>query len=70
MSEGCKYCRMEENGDIPEDHLDIFDICIGYVFGRGLHIDGMIYKNTLSITENDTIAEIPIKYCPMCGRKL
>ena len=68
--DGCKYCRMEKNGDIPEDRLDIFSVCIGNVFGRELRIDGMIYKNKFSITENDTIAEIPIKYCPMCGRKL
>ena len=71
MSERCDYCYMYENGDVPWDRKNVIQYKAGHLLGKDIWLVGMICNNKLSIThlEGDS-KEIPIKYCPMCGRKL
>ena len=69
--EGCEYCRMEPNGDIPEDRKDLFNLKIGKVFDTEALLSVCIVRKKMSlIGGNNFCHEIRIKYCPMCGRKL
>jgi len=69
--EGCEYCRMEPNGDIPEDRKDLFNIKIGRVFDHDELLSVCIVKNKMDlIGGNNYCKSIKIHYCPMCGRKL
>ncbi len=45
------------------------------IFGRDMTVDLMLttykQKNILeAVAENETVTEMRIAYCPMCGRKL
>lgn len=69
--EPCEYCRMEPNGDIPEDRKDLFNIKIGRVFDHDALLSVCIVKNRMDlIGGNNYCKNIKIHYCPMCGRKL
>lgn len=69
--EGCEYCRMEPNGDIPDDRKDLFNIKIGKVFDTEALLSVVIVKRKMSlIGGNNFCKEIRINYCPICGRKL
>jgi len=74
---GCKYCRVEPNGDIPYDRESIW--VRKFMSLMGIDFDLQIWfttKNNLAIDlENDRYpfekgAVVKINYCPMCGRKL
>ena len=60
--DGCKYCKEYE--DLPEHFIDsnpvgrVFDTCI------------QPNENGLWHLEVPSGADIGIKFCPMCGRKL
>ena len=60
--DGCKYC--EEYEDLPEHFINgkpagrVFDTCIQTDENRRWHL------------EVPSGADIGIKFCPMCGRKL
>ena len=60
--DGCKYC--EEHEDLPEHFIDgkpvgrVFDTCI------------QPNENGLWHLEVPSGADIGIKFCPMCGRRL
>ncbi len=71
MSE-CKYCRMEPNGNIPDDREDIFRLEVMKLFGRSFVLYGSILHSRLGFTDSlgYTSEEIKINFCPMCGRKL
>ena len=73
--DGCKFCRMEKNGDIPKDRIDLFRMNLGKMFNYEIEVDGMIAHNALHIGPeighySASGIEVPINYCPMCGRKL
>lgn len=76
--DGCKYCRMNEDGDCPDDRKSLFDFEICRLtcseIGKELHVDGTIYNNRLCVYLGGIYSlfsgEKKIKYCPMCGRKL
>ena len=76
MSEGCKYCYMED-GDIPHDRKNLFDFNIGRMCNVNICAYSMICDNELAISvgayngisgSKDKI--VKINFCPMCGRKL
>ena len=60
--DGCKYCKEYE--DLPEHFIDgkpvgrVFDTCIQH------------NENGLWHIEVPSGADIGIKFCPMCGRRL
>ena len=60
--DGCKYCKEYE--DLPEHFIDgksigrVFDTCI------------QPNENGLWHIEVPSRADVGIKFCPMCGRKL
>ena len=70
MKAGCKYCRMEENGDIPDDRKDVFNYRLGRLFGQDICLTGMICRGKLCLITDQTNKEIKIRFCPMCGREL
>ena len=70
-TDGCEYCRMEPNGDIPEDRKDLFNLKIGKVFDTDAFLSVFVIKKKLSLVGgNNYCKEVRIHYCPMCGRKL
>ena len=77
MSE-CKYCRVEPNGDIPDDRRSFWYKKILSIFGRNIELQLMIttggnVEAELLDREGRTYSDtkiIKINYCPMCGRKL
>ena len=71
----CMYCTMNENGDIPMERKDVFNIGLGNAFGYELRVTGTIGHNNLFIGTEVGIYSGPcdpikINYCPICGRKL
>jgi hypothetical protein len=70
MSEGCKYCCMGEDGDIPYNRKNLIEHKVGNLFGQDIWLTGVIYNNKLSLTRGMYVKDFQIKYCPMCGRKL
>lgn len=68
----CKFCT---NNDRERISIDVGDINNGFnLFGgvhdekNGSHIElCLAYKRDVL---SDEVYEIPIHYCPMCGRKL
>ena len=75
---GCKYCRVEFDGDIPDDRKSLQIKNFMSIMGNKIDLLAMI-------TTGDTLAFDPtskalnyfgetkyikINYCPMCGRKL
>lgn len=81
---GCRYCRMEENGDTPYDRKyiifkanEMFTILkrakadVGLFSGNELHLS-IDVEDALCPSTPDRIYRgvAKIKYCPMCGRKL
>lgn len=75
MDKECLYCKMEENGDFPDDHPDLFAMRLGKVFGYEISTygyvgNGILYIGTNFGVDSGPVLEKKIKYCPMCGRKL
>ena len=69
--EGCEYCRMEPNGDIPEDRKDLFSTRIGRVLDTNVLLSICIVRNRMDIIGgNNYCKEVKINYCPICGKKL
>lgn len=69
--DGCKYCRMDPNGDIPEDREDLINVKVGKVFDSDVFASVVIVRNKMDlIGGNNFCKEIKINYCPICGRKL
>ena len=69
--EPCEYCRMEPNGDIPDDRKDLFSVKIGRIFGVDTFIYVSVFKNKMEMIDGNGFSKtIRIHYCPMCGRKL
>ena len=74
---GCRYCRMETNGDIPDNHKSIKTKIYNGIF-KSFSIEVDIFNNMLCVYPSAEwggdpflfSAKAPIKYCPMCGRKL
>ncbi|MBQ1569702.1 MAG: hypothetical protein IIZ78_01160 [Clostridiales bacterium] len=67
----CKYCYMEEDGDVPSDRKNLIQRKVGRLYGRDIWLIGMIYENVLHVTQgNYDGTEVTIRFCPMCGRKL
>ena len=68
----CDYCKVEENGDIPDTREDILVATIGpfcqtvKVGNRKIYIGTDVDGTTIS----ELCFETDIRYCPMCGRKL
>lgn len=60
--DGCKYCKEYE--DLPEHFID--GKPVGRVFDTCIQTD----KNGRWHLEVPSGADIGIKFCPMCGRKL
>ena len=60
--DGCKYCKEYE--DLPEHFID--GKPVGRVFDTCIQID----ENGQWYLEVPSGADIGIKFCPMCGRKL
>ena len=60
--DGCKYC--EEHEDLPEHFVS--GKPVGRVFDTCIQID----ENGRWHLEVPSGADIGIKFCPMCGRKL
>ena len=60
--DGCKYCKEYE--DLPEHFID--DKPIGRVFDTCIQTN----ENGLWHIEAPCGADIGIRFCPMCGRKL
>lgn len=60
--DGCKYCKEYE--DLPEYFID--GKPVGRVFDTCIQID----ENGQWHLEVPSGADIGIKFCPMCGRKL
>ena len=66
----CNWCNMTD--DFEQDYIWIAD----YEFGKCLtSFDAILVEEkgqpTIGITVGDMVDEnIPINYCPMCGRKL
>lgn len=60
--DGCKYC--EEYEDLPEHFVS--DKPVGRVFDTCIQTD----ENGLWHIEVPSGADIGIKFCPMCGRRL
>lgn len=70
----CKYCRMLENGDVPEDRESVFNITVGNLSGTDVRIIGTLCNNELNVCldtgTTDKGYDVRIRYCPMCGRDL
>lgn len=68
----CDYCKVEENGDIPDTRKDILVATLGPFCQKVMVGNRKIYLGT--DVEGTTISELcfeeGIRYCPMCGRKL
>ena len=60
--DGCKYCKEYE--DLPEHFID--DKPVGRVFDTCIQTD----ENGRWHIEVPSGADIGIKFCPMCGRRL
>ena len=75
---GCKYCNIEPNGDIPDDRRSFWYKKILSIFGRNIDLQLMIttggnVEAELLDREGRTYSDtkiIKINYCPMCGRRL
>lgn len=69
--DGCKYCRMEPSGDIPEDREDLINVKAGKVFDSDVYVSVVIVRNKMNLIGGcNYCKEVKIHYCPMCGRKL
>lgn len=73
--EGCRYCRTEENGDIPDDAEDIVDLNIGKILGAPLQVECYINEDKFHVYFTGAgdffkAKSKKINYCPMCGREL
>ena len=76
---GCKYCRMEENGDFGPDLTSLLTMEQCWKPGKevktvelaGTLMEVTVFDNRLNICFNGEFEfERIIKYCPMCGREL
>lgn len=69
--EMCKYCEKKETGELVDLIQDSEDLlaCIGEItpISKRKHPD---CQGELYIEFDSSTVSIPIKYCPMCGRKL
>ena len=70
----CKYCKLEENGDIPEDTRDILykTFCRGWFkiqIGNSGGDFGLIIRDNRN---HEIFLENALKfnYCPKCGKLL
>lgn len=72
----CMYCDTTPDGDIPADRESLIYEEFGEVLGQKMAMIGNIFPGKLEIeiapftVLSGQAIEIPIKYCPMCGRKL
>ena len=83
---GCKFCRIEENGDYGADLTPLVVMGSGWKpISKGMTaktIDGRksqttqlmeitVFRDNLNVCFNGEFEfERKIKYCPMCGREL
>ena len=73
MKEGCIFCALEENGDIPEDTEDLFDEKFDFI---QIQIGNNANDFNLAITDGKYGASVlysknlKFSFCPMCGRNL
>ena len=76
MAKECDYCRLEPNGDIPEDtkdillkDLDVMRRCIRMQIGNAGGDFGIlvtdVWGKCILLNKN-----LKFKYCPKCGREL
>ena len=71
MMDGCEFCALEENGDIPENTKDLFrdkiGVCTIQIGNSGENDFGI-----LAVVRNEEIyyKKLGFKYCPMCGRRM
>lgn len=71
MVEGCDFCALEENGDIPEDTQDLFREKIG-AYTIQIGNSGENDFGFLAMVGNEEICykKLGWNYCPHCGRRL
>ena len=71
----CDYCRLEPNGDIPQDSKDLFSETV-VIPGEALNVqignDGEGgFSLVISNTDNEwSQRKLAFNYCPMCGRRI
>lgn len=77
MSDGCVYCRMEDNGDIPRDRVGILDWNLMRLGNKVFCVQFCIVDDTIEYSfgekGGDYVVDFGkerINYCPMCGRRL
>ena len=62
--ESCIYC-----GDTEDTNF----IVSGYAIENSkenIHMSAFVHRNMMIFSANYLILEVPIRFCPMCGRKL
>lgn len=72
---GCSYCKMEDDGCISEDRIDVFRFRMGSLGKDNISVNGMIVDDELYIFTQLQDYEVSgesfnINYCPICGRRL
>lgn len=75
----CEFC---ENREIPDEHGSmaqravyendniVIQVEVDTPIGRRRNSGGLMTIYTPEIFRGSTLTYVPIKYCPMCGRKL
>ena len=70
----CDYCRLEPNGDIPQDSKDLFwDVVVipGEALTVQLGNNGNGFGLMITNSDNEpTYRKLNFNYCPMCGRRI
>lgn len=72
----CSYCSFEENGDIPNDRKELLEVDVGEILGIvvaasvGICLGNSMYLDVHGDCVDGVVETRPIKFCPMCGRKL
>lgn len=72
--EGCQYCRMTADDDVPDDREPVIEVTVGELSGLKLRILASIADDDLAVCldvpGSDKDEHVKICYCPMCGRNL